>query len=100
MSKRALILWACVGILFLSAAKVTVLSPQENVALLLSSTEATPPSQPPDQGLLRAAYGPSHPSLGFRAVPGTIKESTLWLARAVYSETKLPHEQELVAWVV
>ncbi len=24
----------------------------------------------------------------------------LWLARAIYSETKRPHEQELVAWIV
>ncbi len=51
--------------------------------------------------LLRAAYGSPQPSLDSpRAVPGTIKESTLWLARAIYSETKLSHEQELVAWVV
>ncbi len=28
------------------------------------------------------------------------KEEILWLARVVYSETKRPHEQELVAWVV
>ena len=32
--------------------------------------------------------------------PADLEESTLWLARAIYSETKLPHEQELVAWVV
>lgn len=29
-----------------------------------------------------------------------IKEDVLWLARAIYSETKRPDEQELVAWVV
>lgn len=29
-----------------------------------------------------------------------IDEGTLWLARAIYSETKLVHEQELVAWVI
>lgn len=29
-----------------------------------------------------------------------IKEDVLWLARVIYSETKRPHEQELVAWVV
>ncbi|MES3628596.1 MAG: cell wall hydrolase [Longimonas sp.] len=29
-----------------------------------------------------------------------IDDATLWLARAVFSETKKPHEQELVAWVV
>lgn len=32
--------------------------------------------------------------------PSNIDEQTLWLARCVYSETKLPHEQELVAWVI
>lgn len=29
-----------------------------------------------------------------------IDSETLWLARAIYSETKLVHEQELVAWVI
>jgi hypothetical protein len=28
------------------------------------------------------------------------REEVLWLARAIYSETKKPHEQELVAWVI
>ena len=28
------------------------------------------------------------------------REEVLWLARAIYSETKRPHEQELVAWVL
>ena len=28
------------------------------------------------------------------------KDDVLWLARVIYSETKKPHEQELVAWVV
>lgn len=28
------------------------------------------------------------------------KEDILWLARVIYSETKRPHEQELVAWVI
>lgn len=27
-------------------------------------------------------------------------EDVLWLARVIYSETSMPHEQELVAWVV
>ena len=40
-----------------------------------------------------------------RAVPGAgrtlvIDPETLWLARCMYSESDLPHEQELVAWVV
>ncbi len=29
-----------------------------------------------------------------------MKDDVLWLARAVYSETKRPEEQELVAWVI
>lgn len=38
-------------------------------------------------------------------VPGAgqalvIDPETLWLARCMYSESNLPHEQELVAWVV
>ena len=28
------------------------------------------------------------------------QQDVLWLARCIYSETKQPHEQELVAWVV
>lgn len=32
--------------------------------------------------------------------PRLSKEDILWLARCIYSETKRPHEQELVAWVV
>lgn len=32
--------------------------------------------------------------------PRIAKEDILWLARVIYSETKRPHEQELVAWVV
>ena len=32
--------------------------------------------------------------------PEVIDTETLWLARCVYSETKRPEEQELVAWVV
>ena len=29
-----------------------------------------------------------------------VDEETLWLARAIYSETKVKHEQELIAWVI
>lgn len=32
--------------------------------------------------------------------PELIDSETLWLARAIYSETKRPEEMELVAWVV
>ncbi|WP_240332831.1 hypothetical protein [Salinibacter ruber] len=52
---------------------------------------------------LRAAFalaeGPSSDTVAV-APPLNLEGPTLWLARAIYSETKLPHEQELVAWVV
>ena len=32
--------------------------------------------------------------------PEVIDTETLWLARCIYSETKRPAEQELVAWVL
>lgn len=32
--------------------------------------------------------------------PQVAEEEILWLARGIYSETKQPHEQELVAWSV
>ncbi len=51
--------------------------------------------------LLSALYGPDDvETAGSLQVPPNLDEPTLWLARAAFSETKLPHEQELVAWVV
>lgn len=32
--------------------------------------------------------------------PDNVSDDVLWIARGVYSETKQPHEQELVAWVL
>ena len=32
--------------------------------------------------------------------PDNVSDDVLWLARGIYSETKRPHEQELVAWVL
>jgi hypothetical protein len=32
--------------------------------------------------------------------PSITKDEILWLARAIYSETKRPNEQELVAWTI
>lgn len=105
MSKRALILWGCIGTLLLSSAKVTSVlhSPPDDPSL----------TAPPDTAnhsfshseakfqLLSAAYGPSQPAVTQPSLtPAVVNESTIWLARAIYSETKLPHEQELVAWVV
>lgn len=102
MSKRALILWVCFGTLFLSAAKVTTVVPSQmgEVAGVFPAS-ANNSGETADFDRLRAAYGPSLPMVKNPELPsGKIKESTLWLARAIYSETKLPHEQELVAWVI
>ena len=103
MSKRALILWVCLGTLLFSAAKVTTdFSSQESESPAHISDAA--PSSAPDETefeLLNAAYGPSQSPVERPQIPpATVNESTLWLARAIYSETKLPHEQELVAWVI
>src|SRR6056297_467676 len=100
MSKRALILWVCFGILLLSAARVTtVLHPEASEAPPLNiDTEAPAVSSQEQQfRLLSATYGPTAPAVEEPTLmPAIVEESTLWLARAIYSETKLPHEQELV----
>lgn len=40
------------------------------------------------------------PSYAQEAPEPAITEEVIWLARVIYSETKQPKEQELVAWVV
>ena len=67
-----------------------------------SSTSST--SSETSQTLLADAYG-APDSVSDNVRPNIqhlpdVDDATLWLARAVYSETKKPHEQELVAWVV
>lgn len=70
-----------------------------------ASTEARPAAgpdreRPAAQLQIMALYGDPD-ALTFSLLdPGNIEEATLWLARCIYSETKRPHEQELVAWVV
>lgn len=99
MNKRALILWGCIGTLLLPAAKVTTdLHPPAEAPVVSEADVATSPDDPKFQ-LLSAAYGPAQEPIEHPR-PTALNESTVWLARAIYSETKLPHEQELVAWVV
>lgn len=102
MSKRAFILWGCLAILLFSAAQLTPpLSSAPGAVVLADGAEPDPAPDSSEYELLSAAYGPAQSTVDESAAPPpTIKESTLWLARAIYSETKLPHEQELVAWVV
>lgn len=41
-----------------------------------------------------------HPTQVPLLTPEQVDEETLWMARCIYSETKRPVEQELVAWVL
>jgi hypothetical protein len=125
MNKRTIVLCASVGTLVLSAAHVPALLERPGTDSSVSSAaescsrvresepvrsvehtrsvNSTQSSQPTEASLaqLSAAYGtPDSARAAPAAPPVDIEEPTLWLARAIYSETKLPHEQELVAWVV
>jgi hypothetical protein len=101
MSKRALILWVCFGTLLLTAGKVAFRPASSPSGAPLTSVDTTIATDTARFKMLSAAYGPSQPVVERpRVMPAVVNESTLWLARAIYSETKLPHEQELVAWVV
>lgn len=100
MSKRTFLLCASLGTLVLSTATTTPESnsPSSTAVREQSQTVAT---ETASLELLNAAYSPDSPSASEATVtPINVDESTLWLARAIYSETKLPHEQELVAWVI
>jgi len=120
MNKRTLLLCASFGTLVLSAAHLpATMDPQRTSSAPSTSatcTQETAQSQDASFERLSAAYAPaSSPSTATAstknvptktasavpvAPPVDLDEPTLWLARAIYSETKLPHEQELVAWVV
>ena len=74
--------------------------------LLLAVNTGAMPDHPSERSLATAPYTtasllktPVGRGLVVEGVTVT-KEEILWLARAIYSETKRPHEQELVAWVV
>lgn len=115
MSYRAIIAGLCVVMVF-SAAKVSTIafdaesSPTSIQAASwmasLTATDRAPRSiQASDTTgatyeLLSAIYGYSQNMPDQASALSSIDEATLWLARCIYSETKVPHEQELVAWVV
>ena len=125
MNKRTIVLCASVGTLVLSAAHAPALlerpgtdssvsSAAESCARVWEpepvhsightrSVNSTQSSQPTEASLaqLSAAYGsPDSTRETTAPSPAEVDEPTLWLARVIYSETKLRHEQELVAWVV
>lgn len=102
MNKRTFILCASFGTLVLSALPLTEsLNPGALVASITSPNRAHAVSDEAAFEQLKAAYAPTNTSpSGATVSPMNVDESTLWLARAIYSESKLPHEQELVAWVI
>ena len=125
MNKRTIVLCASVGTLVLSAAHAPALlerpgtdpsvsSAAESCARVQESepvrsightrsVNSTQSSQPTEASLaqLSAAYGtPDSTRETTAPSPAEVDKPTLWLARVIYSETKLRHEQELVAWVV
>ncbi len=127
MSKRTVLLCASVGTLVFSAGSLSpapMSGPDANSALHASSSETKQAEAGKGKAAslqqLSAAYAHTpeaseqdlKPSPGAQPAtareessallppPADLEKPTLWLARAIYSETKLPHEQELVAWVV
>jgi len=111
MYTRISILSASVGVLLLAVAPTPLGSDSEEPPPAHEDSAAAPMSctvDPETQAAdlysferLSAAYAPaSAPRSASVAPPTSVDAETLWLARAIYSETKRPHEQELVAWVV
>jgi hypothetical protein len=62
------------------------------------TSEALVPATTTDTALLEELR--LHPTRLPLVDASEIDEETLWLARCIYSETKRPVEQELVAWVI
>ena len=128
MSKRTALLCASVGTLVFSAGSLSPNpspDPAPHSARCAAASGTSRADADGEQAAslrqLSAAYAPSTPHVSERTLssgsdsptsssrdessalpppPPELDASTLWLARAIYSETKLPHEQELVAWVV
>ncbi|MEM6644974.1 MAG: hypothetical protein AAF730_01860 [Bacteroidota bacterium] len=91
---------ACFGIIALGCILVkqeaTAIAPEPTTEVLPADTSAV--TLP---GLAAPSLTSSFDARALPAVPpALIDDETLWLARAVYSETKRPHEQWLVAWVI
>ncbi len=107
MNKRTFLLCASFGTLVLLTAPAPTAPNSQGFRAphFLSSDytqdETSTQSEEATLEQLSAAYAPpSSRSTKSISTPANVDESTLWLARAIYSETKLLHEQELVAWVI
>lgn len=102
MSTRDLILWTCLGTLTMTVGGGTAIDSYSEDRLSRFHSPTTADTITDEQfEILSGAYGaPTSQEPDLAASPTDVDESTLWLARAIYSETKLSHEQELVAWVI
>jgi hypothetical protein len=65
---------------------------RDTLAETMPATQATPSTQ--SASIYQAA------AVEQEAEEQAVTEDVIWLARVIYSETKRPYEQELVAWVV
>lgn len=106
MSRRTFLLCASLGTLVFTAVPMTGETDFSALKAIAPAEHETAPSSPEDpsqkpSGHLKAAYAPTdRPSTSTMTPPAEVDTPTLWLARAIYSETKQAHEQELVAWVI
>jgi hypothetical protein len=103
LSRRGL-LAGLLGIFFGTAAAHGP-DPHANIATVL--LQATPPADEiirfdelrrGDRSIINALR--YHPARLAPVEQDMIDSETLWLARAIYSESKIPEEQELIAWVI
>jgi hypothetical protein len=101
MNKRTLLLCGTVSTLLLTAAYAPMALVPHGDSFSRSTESVQNGSDSTAFERLSAAYAPaSAPRSEGVAPPTNVDAETLWLARAIYSETKRPHEQELVAWVI
>ncbi len=86
-----------VGVLDITPTETRAVTPAPVTEVVDSAATVAVPSLTPEFAL-RAL--PTHVRR-FKAVdPAHLDEETLWLARCIFSESKRPEEQELIAWVV
>lgn len=81
----------------------TVTLPETNKARIVANTAASAPAAPaPPKAEAKAPRYIAGAELKRMSPlpPKKVDTETLWLARVIYSETKRPEEQEVVAWVV
>ncbi|MFO8231068.1 MAG: cell wall hydrolase [Longimonas sp.] len=96
---------ACASLAFIVTTGAPDLSAHTSSFTNSSETSTSPAgTDNASRELLAAAYGAPGGSAdevrpAIQHLPD-VDDATLWLARAIFSETKKPHEQELVAWVV